>query len=299
MYMPKNVLFFLLYFVSFFAVAQEDEALYSRLQALKNDDITYYNVDGIVITSQVIKIPFIEKNLKKVFKQYDISQDDLKTLDPEHPLKDFCVTKNEDIIDGLTLFTSYYFIKDANKNILIVWFGAVGKHDENFEKHFVKLITNNEIPKSCYASPQADTINFGGRSILLEDTCYWTNINTVQCPYMGEMNWSIHKDTEDAKKSVENQLAVTKSKPGIKVVSEETVDVLFEQVPTKATKVVYDFTGIKSVLADTSGGKTLTVYYVSQKVRNNYMSCVLSFWNNDDIEFNGLPFLLDQVMQLR
>lgn len=297
--MPKKVISVLICFVSFFAATQEDEALYSRLQALKNSDITYYNVDGIIITSQATALPFNDKNLKKVFKQYDITQEDLKALNPNHPLKDFCITKNEDILSGLTLYTSYYFIEDTAKNIVVVWFGSVGKHDAAFEKHFIKLIVNNKIPKSCYASPDANIINFGGREILLEDSCYWTNINTVQCPYMGEMNWSVHKDAEDAKKSVENQLAMTKSKKEGKIISEETVDILFENIPTKATKIVYDFTGIKSVLASTSGGKTLTVYYVSQKVRNNYMSCVLSYWNNDDIEFNGLPFLLDQIMQLK
>lgn len=48
-----------------------------------------------------------------------------------------------------------------------------------------------------------------------------------------------------------------------------------------------------------SGGKYLTVYYVALEVRGNYVSCVLSFWNNDVITEKGLPPLLEAVMQLK
>jgi hypothetical protein len=46
-----------------------------------------------------------------------------------------------------------------------------------------------------------------------------------------------------------------------------------------------------------SGGKTLTIYYVAAPVRGNYVSCVLSFWNNDTITENGIAPLLEEVMK--
>ena len=60
----------------------------------------------------------------------------------------------------------------------------------------------------------------------------------------------------------------------------------------------YDFTGVTSLLASMSGGKNLTIYYVSEKVRDNYVSCVLSFWNNDNINPSGLPPLLEEIMSI-
>ena len=64
--------------------------------------------------------------------------------------------------------------------------------------------------------------------------------------------------------------------------------------------MVYDFTGVKSMLTGMSGGKTLTIYYVAEKVRGNYMNCVMSFWNNDVINpETNLPPLLDEVMKLK
>ena len=92
---------------------------------------------------------------------------------------------------------------------------------------------------------------------------------------------------------------VTKNKKGGKVLSEEDVDVIFEETETKAKKVIYDFTGAKSLLAGMSGGKTLTIYYVACKVRENYVSCCMSFWNNDTITESGLAPLLDKVMKIK
>ncbi len=48
-----------------------------------------------------------------------------------------------------------------------------------------------------------------------------------------------------------------------------------------------------------TGGKTLTIYYIAEKVRGNYLSCVLSYWNNDVITETGLPPLLNEVMKLK
>ena len=144
-----------------------------------------------------------------------------------------------------------------------------------------------------------NSIDFAGRKIELGSSCNWTNINTVQCPYYGEMNWSVHRTSESAINSIENQFNVTKSKKGGKVLSEQDVDVIFEGTDTKAKKVIYDFTGLKSLLLGISGGKTLTIYYVACKVRENYVSCCMSFWNNDTISESGLALLLEKVMTLK
>jgi hypothetical protein len=48
-----------------------------------------------------------------------------------------------------------------------------------------------------------------------------------------------------------------------------------------------------------TGGKTLTIYFVAAPVRENNVSCVMSFWNNDQINSSGLSPLLEQVMKLK
>lgn len=294
----KNILSTLLLFVFAISFAQND-SIFDRLQAIRNNGTTFYNIDGFTITSQTLNYPFNEKSLKKVYRKYSIKKDEKKTKDAQLDFNNYYVTNNDKITESLVQNNSYYFIENQEKRITIIQFSSVNKRDKDFERTIVKLIIENTIPKENYASMTIDSINFAGRKIKLGTSCNWTNVNTVQCPYYGEMNWSVHKDLEDAKTTVEQQFEITKSRKNGKVISEETVDIEFEGTETKAKKVIYDFTGLTSVLASMSGGKTLTIYYVATEVRGNYVSCVLSFWNNDTITENGLAPLLEKVMKLK
>ena len=294
----KNILSTLLFFVFAISFAQND-SIFDRLQAIRNNGLTFYNIDGYTITSETLNYPFSEKGLKKIYRKYSIKKDEKKIKNEQLPFNNYYVTNNKEITEKLVQNNSYYFIENQEKRITIIQFSSINKRDKEFEHIIVKPIIENTIPKENYASITIDSINFAGRKIKLGTSCSWTNINTVQCPYFGEMNWSVHKNLEDAKNTVKQQFAITKAKKSGKVISEEMVDIEFEGTETKAKKVIYDFTGITSVLASISGGKTLTIYYVATEVRGNYVSCVLSFWNNDTITENGLAPLLEKVMKLK
>lgn len=293
----KKIFTPLLYFVFAISFAKND-SIFNRLQAISNNGLTFYNIDGYKITSQTLSYPFNEKGLKKAYRKYSIKKDEKKSKDEQLPFENYYVTNNEEITEKLVQNNSYYFIENYDL-ITIIQFISINKRDKEFERTIVKPIIEKTIPKENYASMTIDSINFAGRKIKLGTSCNWTNINTVQCPYYGEMNWSVHKGLRDAKNTVEQQFAITKSRKSGKVISEETVEIEFEGTETSAKKVIYDFTGITSVLASMSGGKTLTIYYVATEVRGNYVSCVLSFWNNDTITENGLAPLLEKVMKLK
>lgn len=295
----KNLIAFFLILSTFKVFAQESKTL-ERLVALDNNGKIWYNIDGYSVTSQIFNYSFDEKGLKKVYKKHSIKDEDLKTKLDSFSFNNFVVQKTEKLNDKLTQINTYYFVENPDKKIIVIWFAKTSKEDLAMQKELVSLIVENKIPKSNFVSMQTNQINFGNRQIELGSSCYWTFLNTVQCPYFGEMNWSVHKTLEDAKESIENQLEMTKSQKKGKVLSEEIVDVEFENTPTKAKKVIYDFTGLTGALAGMSGGKTLKIYYVAEKVRDNYMSCVMSFWNNDQINpETKLPPLLEKVMKLK
>ncbi len=295
----KNLITILILFTIQILYSQNDENINQRLRALSNKDITFYNIDGYSITSQIWDADFTEKGLKKPYKKYSVKEDDSKVKDDSLQFNNYHIVKNEKITEGLTQNTSYYFVENSNKTITIVSFNKINYQNKKFERNFVNLILSNKIPQECFDRMSIENINFAGRKIKLMSSCYWTNINTVQCPYYGEMNWSVHKELEDAKQSTENQLLVTKSRKGGKVISEEIVNIIFEENEIQAKKVIYDIKGVNSLLVGMSGGKTLTIYYVASPVRGNFVSCVMSFWNNDQIGESGLPPLLDKVMKLK
>jgi len=290
-----------LFFLLFFSVCfSQENNIFERLSALNNNGKIWYNIDGYSVTSEIFKNSFDEKGLKKVFKKHDISDSDTKTKDSQISFNNLFVTKQQKFSDNNFQTNNYYFVENPDKTTTVIWFIKSGKTDKETEEKLVNLIIENKIPETNFVPMQIKSINFADRKIELGNNCYWTFLNTVQCPYLGEMNWSIHRTLEDAKDAIENQLNVTKSRKGGKVVSEEIVNVDFEGVPTKAKKAIYDFTGVTSALAGMSGGKSLTIYYVAENVRNKNVSCVMSFWNNDQINpETKLPPFLEKLIKIQ
>jgi len=295
----KSILYLLLLLTTALVFCQDNDDFAKRLKALNNQTIIFYNVDGVEFSSQTFSNEFSEKGLKKIYRKYSITDSDLKVQDKKLENNNFYITKSENVAENVNQISSYYFVENKSKTVSVFWFGYFGALNQDFERKYVNLILENKIPNEVFESMTIESIDFAGRQLELGNSCYWTNINTVQCPYYGEMNWSVHKTIESAKNSIHNQFTITKNKKGGKVLSEEEVDVLFEGTETKAKKVIYDFTGSKSLLAGMSGGKTLTIYYVACQVRENYVSCCMSFWNNDTITVSGLSPLLEKVMQLK
>lgn len=293
------ILALLIFIFNLFSVGQNSDSLFSRLQAISNSGIDFFNVDGIEITSQVINAEFSRKNILNKFRKYSIKANDLNGNDSSIQNQNYYVSKSEEITPGTVQHNSYYFIENKNKGITAISFSYVNKSDKTFELAFIALIMNDEIPKSVYTSLVIDSINFAGRKIALGKSCNWMGINNVQCPYYGQMNWSVHKTLADASQSVTNQYNIIKVKKAGKIISEQLVDVIFEGTEVKAKKVIYDFKGVTALLAGMSGGKTLTIYFVAAPAKQNFLSCVMSFWNNDSITPGGLPPLLEEVMKLK
>lgn len=291
-----NLFFMLIFSVCF---SQENNVL-ERLSALNNNGKIWYNIDGYSITSEKFNNSFDEKGLKKVFRKHQITDSDVKTKDDQIKFNNLLISKQQKIDDNNFQTNNYYFVENPDKTVSVIWFIKNGKTDKETEEKMVNLIIENKIPEENFVPMKITSINFAGRKIELGNSCYWTFLNTVQCSYLGEMNWSVHRDLESAKEAIENQLNITKSKKGGKVASEEIIDVEFEGVQTKAKKIIYDFTGVASALAGMSGGKNLTVYYIAENIRNKNVSCVMSFWNNDQINpETKLPPLLEKIMKLK
>lgn len=290
-------LFFILVFS--FCFSQENNVL-ERLSALNNNGKIWYNIDGYSITSEKFNNSFDEKGLKKVFRKHQITDSDVKIKDSQIKFNNLLVSKQQKVSDSNFQTNNYYFVENPDQTVSVVSFIKNGKTDKETEEKIVNLIIENKIPEENFVPMKITSINFAGRKIELGNSCYWTFLNTVQCPYLGEMNWSVHRNLDSAKEAIENQINITKSKNGGKVTSEEIVDIEFEGVQTKAKKVIYDFTGVASALAGMSGGKNLTVYYVAENVRNRNVSCVMSFWNNDQINpETKLPPLLEKIIKLK
>ena len=290
--MKRCILFFFCSFL--WATYAQELPLLDRLSAIKNGNRDFYAIDGYIITNEDLKLPFDEKGFKKAYRKLKINAQDAQP-NPRIHTDNYLVNRDkEEYVESL------YFVKSPANTISLVWFSKLRDREVEVEESLVNLIVENKIPQELFAPTDARSIDFAGRKIPMLDDCYFTGINIVQCPYNGEMNWGVYRTLEDAQQAVADQFAANKQRKIVKLIEEQEVEVLFEEVPTKAKRVVFDLKGVTSLLAGMSGGKTLTVYYVAQVVRNRPVGCVMSFWNNDNINSNtGLPLLLSRVMRLK
>jgi len=299
--MKTKLLFLTLIFILACNVyGQENDNLFARLQGISQQDVCFFNVDGIEITSKKINSEFSAINCEKGFSDLKIRIKDLTVSDKLLGYRNFYVFKSQEETKNIFQNKSYYFVESPDSKLIAFIFASINKkHDKDFERNFIKLVCSNSIPDSIFNAREITFINFAGRKIPMRNNCRWMGVNNVQCPYNGQMNWSVHKDLEDASKTIDNHYAVLISKKGTKVVSEEIVDVVFEGVETTARKAVFDATGAMGLLLSMDGSKRLTVYLVSAPIRGNFVSCVMSYWASDQIKPSGLPSLLEEVMKLK
>ncbi len=283
----------------------QDNDLLNRLQAITENGIDYYNVDGVTITCQVTNIPFSKENISKGLS---VKESDLKKSDLTIPAANFMFERIDTLCSPIVQYNTNYIFENEKGYMTHIIYMSPNKRCTELQQMLTPLILEKKIPETAFNKRFFDTLNFAGRKVELGTYfCRWTGVNSVQWPYHGQMDWSVHKDSLDAAQCIDIQYYITvhcrTKELNTQIVSDQQVDVLFEGVPVKACKVVHQLKDESTeLLKDAGDGNTrsLTIYYVVAPVRGNYVSCVMSFWNNDFIEEQSvLPSLLEKVMQLK
>ena len=301
-----------------YATAQtvQENGVIGRLQAISNRGTDFYNVDGISVTQEVFQSKFSKANILKMYGQFIPGESSLEQSDLSIEQQNFVYERVDSLSEGIDIYTTYYFIEEPVGSITAITYSSPGKNDKKLQRELNPLILGKKVPASVFSPMVFNTIDFAGRRIELSYLCQWTKVNSVQWPYHGQINWSVHRDRADAELSVDMQRRISAhnflnpdvpsreySETPNSILSDEMVDVIFEGTPIKARKVVFSLgTGLEKILGPTGKGegtKELTIYYVTAPVRGNWVSCVMSHWNNDIIGESGLPELLEKIMKLK
>ncbi len=279
------------------AFAQE-KTLVERLEAIDTGQYTFYESDGMVITKRTFSNDFSEKGLAKTQRHLNIkSKEFVKSNLAVFDFKNVTFEKTEN-----NYFSEvYYVFLNSDQSTEVYLFTSLNPIDKEIAKEFIILNEKQQIPAHIFQSHEVgSSFKFLNKEIKTPGKCYFTNIRTLQCPYNGEINWSVFKDLESAKEMIEAQYQGTfHGNKSIKVIQEKQISVNFKGIETTARKVVADITGLNSLLASTSGGKTLEIYYIAEKINGYNVGVVMSFWNNDNKAPNGLAPLINTLMQIK
>lgn len=278
-------------------IGQKDN--FDDLQAIKSQNMVFYNLGAYSITSETFSSTFTRKELKPILRKYKIRLKKKTVLESDSLIKvnnyKFIQTSQEG------KYTSSYavYAADNNGRTSIISFAKIGDLDNKLMSSFVNKFVKDDFPEYIYAEPKIDSIKFVNRYIKLGPGCQWMGVRNVQCPYNGQMDWTLHASLKDAKEFNMMRADISQGQRQLKLISKDSVNIIFEGKKTVAERYILDIKGINSLLLNLqSGAKNLIVYYIAEEIGGKYVSCILSHWDNDRMQTHGLPALLGEVMRL-
>jgi len=287
----KSLIFSALSLVMSFSYGQIGN--FQNAQAIAQEQITFYDAEGYTIFQQDFQYNFDKKGIGKVKKKLSIP----KELQP---------TEDQDF-SGARIFTTidtkgesktqsvYYVLQTEQGKIKVIGFSTLCDRAKAIEQEYFNAILANTLPKEIFTPMEVDKVKFSGREITLGPACHWMGVRNLQCPNMGQMNWSEFSNFERAKQMTEGQKALNSSLKMGDVLEDTEIAIIFEGQPTIALKRKLKIKIPKLIMG---GSNILIIYYVTTEVKGRYISCVLSHYT-DDIGANDLPPLLKEVMQLK
>jgi hypothetical protein len=291
----KNYLIFLL-LLPFYSFSQSNISteIYSRLQASKDEDKTYFQLGDYAIFTETVKNDFSPKKLIKLKKKYRVEVNEKEYKLNELGVENLVVSNTEKQSNQINTTITYYFTKKSSEEAQVIAFYSNNYKDTNVEIAFVKLFLNEVFPDSIYVTRTPENIDFIGRKINVpSNSCQFMNLRSVQCPDQGQMNWALHNSLKEAESSIKTQFTITENRKLGDVKNDTMIDVIFEGKATKARKITYKISLPKMVLGSSN---VLIIYYVATEIRGHFVSCVLSHYDDEAKNTGELPALLREVM---
>jgi hypothetical protein len=270
-----------------------EKSILKLLQALRQGEFVFMDAEGYTITLYESSKLFNEKAIESLKKKFDVDKGQPGKRNPKiksENIEFVTVEKQE----GIELSRISLLFKNSEETVSFLELTTSLPRLMSFEDALVNLITENKIPNRVYTSWEVDSIQFANRHIKLGPACRWMGIRNIQCPGLGQMDWSEFSTKERAEAYINQRINVTDKKRLSEYEDQSKVPVIFEGTRIMAEKYNLNIKAPKFLL---EGSNNLIIYYVAAPVEDEYIGCVLSHYDNDQ-NASGLPPLLSEVMKL-
>lgn len=263
------------------------------IQGIQQEDFTFYDAEGYSIIVYQKNKPFSTKTIKKLKKKFGITKANQGAADNSIN-KENIVFEERQQQEGRSTYKKDVIYADGNVTRLVEMSTLVDR-DTVFEEQMLEFIIADEVPAYIFNNWVVDSIRFVNRYITLGDACQWQNVGSIQCPYNGQMDWSVFSDEKRASQYLSQRATMTADKSMTDFISQDSVPVVFEGQEVLAQKNILKIKAPKLLMG---GSNELTIYYVLAKVEGLYVACVMSHYSNDT-NAPDLPPLLTEVMKLK
>jgi hypothetical protein len=280
----------LLFFLSGISLVFAGDYDFSALHGLKDTKGNlYFEISGYDITVSHLKGKVNEKKTIDSFKkkqkintvqaEYLDSQSGISNLiiEIELPLE----SNSEIMLDQI-----YCLSQKTENEIAVILFQTLNQRDIFLEQSFEKSYLDGSLNDYISDNWIADSVSFAGRTIHLKNDCEWQSPHNLYGKG-GQISWSEFSTFESADMDLDIHIAANK-REDFEILEEEELEVIFEEIPTLAYRVVYK---------QKDDNMPLIVYYISQEVRGRYVSCILSNYGYNRNDYKLSP-LLKEVMDI-
>lgn len=293
----------ILVLLAFFGNAQTFDI--KDVAILEDDEIVFYFIEKYKIIRQVS--PFSVKDslaYKAYLKNYGFEEKDYhknSKLNFYH----FWVAKLDTIAPNLFQNSIIYFVGDREEAMESILFSSLDKTPKtDIDESALAYVLERKRIERCVLGEKS--FPFVGKTIEMQENWKWQTVNDLsERTSFSRMNWSVHKKRSAANESRENQIklsyVVMNNHPNgmVKVLLDTKVPIFFENVKTKARKIIFlETTKVPVSEEDSPEERKLIVYYIVEKIRDRYVACTLSFYESDLYGENDLPPLLAKFLKL-
>lgn len=270
---------------------------WSYMHGIKSDkgqigiELSGYNIYILQEKGQINK----PKDISKITKKYKI-----KTITKEYSYPD--IEEQNVVVEGVSDMDNRdsmkvnqicFMLPAGEKKIKAILMQTINERDTVLEHSFVKAYLNKELDGYIFPDQKADTVSFAGRDIYLGSACGWRGPHNIYCRG-GQISWSEFSTFEAAEADINARIAANTSEK-LMILYEEDLDVVFEEIPSLAHRVVYQENPRSHYFY--YNVRPLIVYYIVQEVRGRFVSCVMSNYGYNKNDYELSP-LLQEVMSI-
>jgi len=291
LYKMKRTLLLCLFSLAAFCMIANDLA-FSTLHGLRGKDgDLYFEMSGydIHIFSHKGKLSS-PKEMAKVKKKYKIQNIQAEYSNDQMGIQNKIIEYQSSLENNPEIMIDeiFFLLQRTENEITIIYLSTLNQRDIILEQDFVKAYLNGALTNYISEHWDTETISFVGKTMQLGNACEWRGPHNLYCRG-GQISWSEFSSYEAADLDMDTRIAANNS-PYSFILSEEDIDILFDDVPTTAYRVAYQSEKSYSRIP-------LIVYYVVAELRGRYVSCVMSNYgyNRNDYELSPL---LEQFMSI-
>lgn len=279
------------------AVAGND---YTFLQGMKDqtprmkyreDRDIYFEMSGYDISVRFVKGSIGDrKAMDDQKKKYKIKNPSANYSEPGLEFENLVIEQEDSLKNNpsVRIYSAYYFIQYQPGMFAVFHFHTPDQRDFVFEREFVSDYISGKLDPYILEDPSGEYMDFAGRNIQLGTACRWNSPHNFHCRG-GQISWSEFPSFERAEINMENRIKANHG-DNLMVISEDHIEVLFEEIPTTALRVAY-------LQKNSPNRYPLIVYYLCQEVRGRYISCIMSHYGQNRTDFE-LPDLLTEFMSI-